>query len=205
MLKKNIICPCGKNFPFEYEEELDLDSDNQILENIFNGTFMSIACPSCLKMHKPEFKVTLDWKSKNYKLTAIPELERGEFYLNKKENPPHDTVIGFPEMADRLAVIKDGLEPVVIETLKSYILAKAEENYPDNDINIWYYCTLPSGIEFHLDGIRHDEVAVMRITLEMYNNTLEDYKKHSKKTIYTALRLRSYMSVQNLLRPDVLK
>ena len=205
MLKKNIICPCGKNFPFEYEEELDLDSDSQILESILNGTFMSIACPSCFKTHKPEFKVTLNWKSKNFRLTAIPELERGEFYLNKKENLPYDTVIGFPEMADRLAVIKDGLEPVAIETIKSYILAKAEENYPDNDINIRYYCTLPSGIEFHLDGIRYDEVAVMRITLEMYNNTLEDYKKHPKKPIYTSLRHRSYLSVQNLLRPDALK
>ena len=204
-MKKNIICPCGKNFPFEFEEELDLDSDPQILESIFNGTFMSISCPSCLKINKPEFKVTLDWKSKNYKLTVIPELERGEFYLNKKEKLPHDTVVGFPEMADRLAVIKDALEPVVIETLKSYILAKAEENYPDYDINVWYHCTLPSGIEFHLEGIRYDEVAVMRITLEMYNSTLEDFKKHPKKTIYTSLRLRSYMSVQNLLRPDALK
>jgi len=205
MLKKNIICPCGKNFPFEFEEDVDLDAQPQILESVLNGTFMSIACPSCLKMHKPEFKVTLNWKSKNYKLTVIPELERGEFYLNKKENIQHETVIGFPEMAERLCIIKDSLEPVVIETLKSYILAKAEENYPDNDINIRYYCILPSGIEFHLDGIRHDEVAIMRITLEMYNNTLEDYKKHPKKTLYTSLRLRSYLSVQNLLRPDVLK
>ena len=205
MLKKNIICPCGKNFPFEYEEELDLDADPQTLQSIFNGTFMSIACPSCLKMHKPEFKVTLDWKSKNYKLTVIPELDRGEFYLNKKENHPFETVISFPEMTDRLAVIKDELEPVVIETLKSYILAKAEENYRDNDINIRYFCSSPSGIEFHLDGLRHDEVAIMKITLEMYNNTLEDFKKNPKKTIYTSLRLRSYMSVQNLFRPDVLK
>jgi len=205
MLKKNIICPCGTTFPFEFEEELDLDADPQILETILNGTFMSITCSSCGKIHKPEYRISLNWKSKNFKLTVLPELERGEFYMKKKENTQNETVIGFPEMAERLSVIKDGLEPVVIETLKSYILAKADENYPDNDINAWYHCSAPGGIEFHLEGIRQDEVAVMRIPLEVYNKNLEEFKKQPKKNIFTSLRVRTYMSVQNLLRPDVLK
>jgi len=204
-LKKNIICPCGKTFPFEFEEEIDLDSNPQIMETILKGTFMSIACSSCGKLHKPEYRITLNWKSKNLKLTAIPELERGEFYLKKNENNQNETVIGFPEMADRLTVIKDGLEPVVIETLKSYILAKAEESYPDYDINAWYCCSVPSGIEFHLEGIRQDEIAVMRIPLEMYDKTLDEYKKQPKKSLFASLRVRTYLSVQNLLRPDVLK
>ena len=204
-MKKNIVCPCGKNLPFEYEEELDLDAKPEALQSIFDGTFMSVSCPSCGKLHKPEFKVTLDWKSKNYKLTVIPELDRGEFYRNKKEKTEHETIISFPEMAERIAVIKDDLEPVVIETLKSYLLAKAEENYPENEINAWYYCLSPEGIEFHLDGIKHDEVAVMRISLDMYNKTLEDYKKQPKSRLFASLRVRSYLSVKNLLRPDVLK
>ena len=205
MLKKNIVCPCGKTFPFEFEEEPNLDAEPQILETILNGTFMSISCPSCGKIHKPEYRVTLNWKSKNLKLTVIPELERGEFYMKKNENNQNEIVISFPEMADRLTVIKDGLEPVVIETLKSYIIAKAEETYPDNDIKVRYYCSVPAGIEFHLDGIRRNEVAVMRIPLEMYDKTLDEYKKQPKKNIFTSLRVRTYMSVQNLLRPDVLK
>jgi hypothetical protein len=204
-VKKNITCPCGKNIPFDFDEEIDLDLKPQILESILSGTFMSCNCPSCNKLHKPEFRVTINWSSKNLKLLVIPELERGEFYLNKKETPPYETIIGFPEMADRLAVIKDGLEPYVIETLKSFLLAKAEDDYPDNDINAWYHCNGPSGIEFHLDGIRKDEVAVMRIPHTLYDKTLEDYKKHPKNSNFTALRVRSYLSVQNLLRPDVLK
>ena len=204
-LKKNIICPCTNTLSFEYEEEPDLDANPQILETIFNGTFMSIACASCGKLHKPEYRITLNWKSKNLRLTALPELERGEFYMKKKENMQNETVIGFPEMADRLSVIKDGLEPVVIETLKSYILAKAEESYPDYDINAWYHSALSNGIEFHLDGIRQNEVAVMRIPLEMYDKTLDEFKKHPKKNIFASLRVRTYLSVQNLLRPDALK
>jgi len=204
-MKKNIVCPCGNNIPFNFDEEIDLDKNTEILDSVLKGTFMSFNCPSCFKVHKPEFKITFYWKSKNYDLTVLPELDRGDFYLKKKETYAHDIVIGFPEMADRLTVIKDDLEPAVIETLKAYILAQAEEKYPDNDIEAWYYCTVPSALEFHLDGIRKGEVAVMRIPQEMYDKTLSEYKKHPKNSNFTALRVRSYLSVQNLLRPEVLK
>lgn len=205
-MKKNISCPCGRNFPVEVEEEIDLDTREKVLESIFNGTFMSYDCPSCMKIHKPEFRIILFWKSKNFKLEVIPELDRGAFYLNKKEKqPPYETVIGFPEMADRLAVVKADLEPTAVEALKSYLLAKAEENYPGKDIFIWYHCKTDDSIEFHIQGIKPGEVAVTRIPRNLYDRTLEDFKKHPKKNLFASLRVRSYMSVQNLLRPEAFK
>jgi len=204
-MKKNITCPCGNNFPIDYEEEIELDQKPEHLENILSGTFMSYVCSFCKKKHKPEYNIMVSWKSKSIRLEVLPELARGEFYRRKKENLPYETVIGFPEMADRLAVIKDGLEPVIMETLKSYLLVKAEENYPGKEVNAWYYGKSSEGIEFHLDGIRKNEVAVMRVPQEVYDKTLEDYKKHPKKENYTSLRVRSYLSVQNILRPDALK
>jgi hypothetical protein len=203
-MKRNISCPCGKNFSVETEEEIDLDQ-NDYLDKICDGTFMSFTCPDCGKKHKPEYKIMLAWKSKNLNIEVLPELERGEFYRRKKENAPFETIIGYPEMADRIAVIKDNLEPVAIETLKYYLLAKAEENYPGREINAWYNGKGPSGIEFHLDGIRDDEVAVMRVPLQVYEKTCEDWRKHPKNEIFTSLRSRSYLSVQNMLRPDILK
>ncbi|MCL2758674.1 MAG: CpXC domain-containing protein [Treponema sp.] len=204
-MKKNITCLCGTNISFEYEEEIDLDLKPEILKSIFNGTFMSSNCGYCGKKHKPEYKILISWKSKNLNMEVLPELDRGEFFRNKKDNPAFETIIGFPEMADRLAVINDSLEPVIIETLKYYLLEKAAENYPDNDVNVWYHCKGSNGIEFHLDGIRQGEVAVMRIPHEIYDKTSEDYKKHPKNGVFPALRVRSYLSVQNLLRPDALK
>jgi hypothetical protein len=166
---------------------------------------MSFECPACGKKHKPEFKITIIWKSKNIKLEVLPELDRGEFYRRKKENQNIETVIGFPEMADRLAVIKDELEPVIIEALKTFLLVKAEENYPGVNINVWYHGKGPAGIEFHLDGIRKGEVAVMRVPQEIYEKTGTDYQKHPKDELFSSLRVRSYLSVQNILRPDALK
>jgi hypothetical protein len=204
-MKKNINCLCGNNFPIDYEEEVDLDQSPSSLDSILNGTFMSFICSVCGKKHKPEFRIMVIWKSKNLTLEVLPEMERGEFYRKKKENPPYETVISFPEMADRIAVIKDGLEPVIIEALKSYLLAKAEENYPDKEINVWYHHNGQAGIEFHLEGIRTDEVAVMRVPYSIYEKTKTDYQKHPKSELFLSLRVRSYLSVQNMLRPDALK
>jgi len=204
-MKKNISCFCGNNILIDYEEEIDLDKKPEILTDILNGAFMSYKCAYCDKKNKPEYPVNITWKSKKFKMRVLPELERGDFYRNKKENYQFETIISYPEMADRLAVINDGLEPVVIETLKSFLLDKAAENYPDKDINAWYYSNSSDGIEFHLDGIRPGEVAVMRIPQELYDKFLKDYKKNPKSGIFPQLRVRSYLSVQNLLRPDALK
>jgi len=204
-MKKNIACLCGTNIAIEYEENIDIDSNPNILKEIFSGAFMSYKCDFCGKNHKPEFKILIEWKAKNLKMEVFPELDRGEFYRNKKENTDTETIISFPEMADRLAVINDDLEPAVIETLKSYLLEKAAENYPDRDVNAWYHCKNPDGIEFHLSGIKYGEVAVMKIPANLYEKILDDYEKHPKNGIFPSLRIRSYLSVQNLLRNDALK
>lgn len=204
-MKQNINCPCGKNISIDIEEEVNIDENPSSLEKILDGTFMSFSCPACRKLHKPEYKIMIIWKSKNLKMEVLPELDRGGFYRNKKNNIQHETIISFPEMADRLAVIKDDLEPVIIETLKSYLLAKADENYPEKEINVWYHGKGQAGIEFHLSGIRAGEVAVMRVPQEVYEKSLSDYKQRPKSELFSSLRVRSYMSVQNILRPDALK
>ncbi|MCL2243751.1 MAG: CpXC domain-containing protein [Treponema sp.] len=209
-MKSSIHCPCGKIFSVEIEEEIDLDASNDNLEKINNGTFMSFICPGCEKKHKPEYKIKILWNSRNLKFEILPEPDRNDFYLKKKVktfagNNQYETIIGYPEMADRISVINDNLEPVVIETLKYYLLVKADENYPDRDINAWYHGKGDEGIEFHLDGIRPDEVAVMKVPMNVYDKTCKDYRKHPKNGIYRSLRSRSYMSVQNLFRPEAIK
>jgi hypothetical protein len=204
-VRKNINCPCANYFSVDFDEEVDLDRNPSSLDEILSGKFMSYNCPVCGKKHKPEFKITIVWKSKKLKMEVLPELDRGNFYRRKKENQKMETIIGFPEMADRLTVIKDDLEPVIIEVLKTYLLVKAGENYPGRNINVWYHSNGDFGIEFHLDGIRKGEAAVLRVPREIYEKTGTDYKKHPKDGLYSSLRVRSYLSVQNILRPDALK
>jgi hypothetical protein len=204
-MKRNIGCPCGKQFTVEAEETIDLDERAEQVDLVSSGAFMNFVCPGCGKIHKPEYPVLFLWPSKKRTIEFLPELDRGEFYRRRKDPPESETVIGYPELADRISVLRDGLEPAAIEAIKYYLLLKSEESCPDAEISIWYQGYSQDAVEFHLYGIRPGEVAVSRIPLSFYQKTLEDYEKHPRSEIFTALRIRTYLSVQNMLRPDALK
>jgi hypothetical protein len=205
MMKHKIPCPCENTLSVEAPEEINLDEQSGYIDEIMNGTFMNYTCPSCGKKHKPEFHLIVLWPAKRVRIEVIPEQERGEFYRRKKVPEKMETVIGYPELAERIAVLWDGLEPAAIEALKYYLLLKAQETYPEEEISIWYQSKGPAGLEFHLHGIRPDEIAVTQIPTALYEKTLADYTKHPRNEIFTSLRFRSYLSVQNTIRPESTK
>lgn len=204
-MKQKINCPCDNIFYINYQEEINPDTEPDIIDRIMDGTFMSYTCSKCGKLHKPEFPIHVIWDSKQTKLEVLPETERGAFYRRKKDPPGFSTVIGFPEMAERLAVLRDGLEPIPVEAIKYFLFMKADENYPDNDISVWYQHASQESLEFHIHGIRNNEVAVSRIPLALYEKTLADNKKKPKSEPFSSLQCRSYMSIENILRPEELK
>ena len=216
MIRK-IPCLCDNSFEAEVPAEIDLDINKEYLDEIQNGSFLSFTCPGCGKKHKPEFPITVFWPSKNLKFEVLPEPDREEFYRRKKRpaRTPAETVIGYPELADRLAVIRDGFDPVPVEALKYFLQLKVEEDYPEREIEIWYFGTNvsgepssmgtnstgePSSLEFHIHGIRENEVAVIKVPLPVYQKTLDDYTKNPKKEIFISLRVRTYLSVKNTTR-----
>ncbi|MDR1804043.1 MAG: CpXC domain-containing protein [Treponema sp.] len=208
-MNKRIPCICENSFVVEVSEEIDLDKDSAYLEQILNGTFFNFACPSCGKINKPEFPILLNWPSKGLKFEVIPELERGEFYQRKKTPTEKnqvlpETIIGYPEMAERLAIIRDGYNPVPVEAIKYNLQLKAEEQYPDNDMEVRYYRSADGSLEFHILGIKENEVAVMKVPVSTYERTLNDYESNPKAEIFKALRFRTYMSYKNTMYPGAL-
>ena len=213
-MKRKITCFCDNSFDVEIPEEIDLDSNSSYLDEIQNGSFLLFSCPSCGKKHKPEFPLKVLWPSRKLCFEVFPELDRGEFYRKKKvsaEKNPYvlETLIGYPEMADRLAVIRDGYDPVAVEAIKYFLHLKAEEQYPEDELNIWYYGSSADSeqglLEFHIHGIRKDEVAVMKVPLSLYHKTMNDYKENPKDELFAALRVRTYLSVKNTMIPEIFK
>ncbi|MDR2901035.1 MAG: CpXC domain-containing protein [Treponema sp.] len=204
-MKQKIQCPCNNIFFIEYQEEINLDINSDLIEQMMDGTFMNYKCSKCGKNHKPEFPISVIWDSKKIKIEVLPETERGEFYRRKKDPQGFDTIISYPEMAERVAVLRDDLEPVITETIKSLLFMKANESYPENDISVWYQHKAMDILEFHIHGIRKDEVAISQIPMEMYQNILADYKKKPRAERFASLKHRSYLSLQNILRPEELK
>jgi hypothetical protein len=212
-MKHKIPCFCDNTFVVEVPEEIDLDTDPQYIEDIVAGNFMNFVCGSCGKKHKPEFPMIIRWPAKSLVLEVLPELERGAFYRRKEEDKPvfTGTVIGYPELSERIAMLRDDLRPEAVEAIKYYLLLKADEAYPEEEISVWYQNRSGESsdanvlLEFHIHGIKKDEVAVMKIPLSLYEKTLGDFKKNPKTDPFGSLKVKSYISLQNLLRPDELK
>ncbi|MDR0709904.1 MAG: CpXC domain-containing protein [Spirochaetaceae bacterium] len=215
-MKRKIPCLCENTFTVEVPEEIDLDKDPQYLDEIENGSFMNFNCSICGKLYKPEFPLIVLWPGRNLRLEVIPEQERMGFYHRKKEKEKDDkteVVIGYIELADRLAVIRDGLEPAVIESLKYYLYLKAGETNPENEVNIWYHGksadavsgTINAALEFHIQGLKENSMALTRLPFSLYEKTAEDYKKHPRGELFVSLRHKNYLSVQNMMLPGNLK
>ena len=214
-MKRKIPCFCDNTFEVEIPEEINLDADPQFIEDILAGNFMNFTCGSCGKRHKPEFPLTVNWPSKNLIMEVLPELERGAFYRRKpkKDNAPSsqaapaaqmETVISYPEMAERIAMIRDGFVAEAVEAIKYYLFVKADEAYPEEDINVWYNAKKDNNLEFHIHGIKDNEVAVTQVPLSLYEKTLSDFKANPKEEPFPSLRTKSYCSIQNMLRNDLL-
>jgi hypothetical protein len=204
-MKQKIPCPCDNTFTVDVPREINLDENKKYIDELTDGSFMSFNCPKCGKKHKPEFPMFISWPSHNIRLEVFPELDRGDFYRLKKNSEGAETVIGYPELADRVAQIRDGLEPMAVEAIKYYLLVKAEQTYPDEEISAWYQNKGPGGLEFHLHGIKDGEIAVTRVPAAIYEKTLKNYQQRPKDEIFTSLRFRSYLSIQNMMRPEELK
>ena len=210
-MKQKISCPCGNILTVDIDDIINLDNNPELLSRILDGTFLNFSCSGCGKKHKPEFPLIVEWPEKKLRMEVLPELDRGEFMRRKKDPPRTETIISYPELSDRLAVIHDGLEPVVTEALKYYLLAHAAQTYPELKISAWYHCSVSSGpedsrfIEFHLHGIKKDEVAVSSIPWNLYEKNLAEYKRKPRSELFSSLRVRTYLSVNNMIVPEGLR
>ena len=105
----------------------------------------------------------------------------------------------------RLSIIQDAYDPNAVEAIKYFLHLKAEEQYPDDELDIWYYASDGQTLEFHIHGLREQEVAVMKVPLSLYEKNLDDFNNDPKSELFSALRVRSYLSVKNTMRPEALK
>jgi len=220
-MKQKITCFCDSVFEVDAPRTIDLDVEGRYFNEILDGTFLNFTCHNCGKKHKPEFPLTVLWHSKGFHCEVIPEQNRGEFYRTKKTAPRGgqkgtslpETIIGYPELADRLSILRDGFEVTAIEAIKYLLYQKAFDQYPNASPEVWY-CSFSERenrikkdgfLEFHIHGIRADEVAVMKIPLSLYHKTLSDYQKQPEKALFSALVVHTYLSVKNALRHEALK
>ncbi len=202
-MNHRITCQCEHVFDVTIPDSINLDEEPHYIEELYNGTFLRVTCPSCDMVLKPEFPLIIIWPSRKLELSVIPEFDRNAFYHEKYTISTPDVIIGYPEAADRIMVLKEGFDPHIIEALKYYLLLKAEETNPDAEISVWFSGRDSDTLEFHIHGLKTDEVAISRIPLSLYEKTLAAYKNDPTSEPFRSLQVGPYLSVQNLLRSQI--
>ena len=211
---QKITCKCDCSFDIDHEQIIDLDATPAIKHDIVSGSFLSFRCPACHSKVNVELETTFVWKSKKMELLFVPEKKRMEclafcagavridaesnkkiktVFLKKGQTP----VIGYPELADRIAVLDAGFDPEVVEAVKFFLLDSGK-NIKGKRIQILFEKQTEQGLEFHLHGLREHEVAVMQVPLSLYRSVEAERSKGKKKEVFQALHLGPYLSYRNI-------
>ncbi len=204
-----IFCPCDKGFTVKHDSVINLDKNPEILDKINDGSFLTFDCPKCGRPVRTEFQTRVEWPSKKQTLLFVPEAKRiacleacsskkkstakDAFTVEKDETP----VIGFSELAERLAVINDDLDPHALEVLKFFILDSGKE-IKGKKIKIFYHAKSGESFEFFVHGLKADELAVMNVPSKLYDSISQDIKKKKNKEVAQGVFLGNYLSYQNI-------
>ncbi|MCK4540894.1 MAG: hypothetical protein KAU17_01540 [Spirochaetales bacterium] len=190
-MKEKITCFCEHQMEVEVPKVLNLDTHPEKLDDILSGKFLNFTCESCGKLLKPEFELSLTYHGK--KLLFSPELDRSKVLHKTEEWGSVDRIlIGYPELIDRLTVMKTGLDDEVIEIVKYYIFQKAGGEH------IYFQSKDDENLIFHIHGLRAEEVGISRIPLNFYEKVSESLTLRRKDEPFRTILAGPYISAEKV-------
>lgn len=196
---------CETSFDADLPEEIDVDEKPGTISQILEGSFFAVTCPSCGSLLKPELEVRLSSRIRNFDIQVIPEIERLAFYLGSRQISAPEVLIGYNELYERARMLEDGLDPTTIEIIKYYLLLKADERAPEGAaIRVAYAGLTPDGrLNFHVSGIKPNEVAVLPLSKDMYSKTFAGRTATLAQDPFTDIFKGPYRSIRALeAQPD---
>jgi hypothetical protein len=196
---RTVTCRCETVFEADLPEEVDLDSRPQTLDEILKGDFLAVDCPNCGARLKPELTVRLVSKKAGLDLVVLPELDRMSLYRGAVELPKgSQALVGYPELFERARILSDGLDPETVEILKYYLAQKAAEQAPEAEIAVAYAGKKGEKLEFHLNGLKEGQVAVLPIDAAIYAKTQGDKARSLREAPFDRIFKGQYRSIRML-------
>jgi hypothetical protein len=201
---RKITCHCDQVFNADIPELVNLDNNPEVIARIQDGSFLACVCPSCNAELHTDLKTRFEWPSRKTNLVLIPEIERLSCLSgNLEAENDAQVVIGFAELSDRITVLSEFFDPVIIETIKYHLALKARETAGDLKLVILFDNKQDNGdLVFHIHGLKSDEMAVTKVPGKIYKTIQQDFLAHPETEPYASLRNGSWISVQNILIED---
>lgn len=199
---KEITCMCEKTFEADLPDSVDLDKNPEYVRSIIDGNFMSVTCPQCGKLLKPDFPVTITGKKMGIDIAYVPEIERDTFLLGKLTydiGKPARVVIGYRELVEKITISEAGFDDRAIELIKYLLLTKAVSSGGSaEEISIIFKGTESGSLVFHIEGLRKEEIAITKIGMDMYKKTASEIGKKVKEEPYNQFLTPPYVSISKV-------
>jgi hypothetical protein len=184
--RRRIACFCEKVFEADLPAVVDLAERPEAADEVLRGEFMAVTCPACGKRLTPEFPCrftgvpagtfgTLD-------IELVPEAERVAFLsgrLGRDLRKPDRVAIGVPELAEKLAIFRAGLDDRAVEMLKFLLVTRpGRDGEPSpvagREVVVTFRAVEGGKLLFHIAGLREGEVAVARLERPLYDKVVAD-------------------------------
>ncbi len=206
-MKKTITCMCEHRFEANIPDKVDLEKTPDTVASIMDGTFMTVPCPSCGKVLKPEFPFTIVHGGQGWEIHFVPELERQE----TMRRPPSvkgkrraRVVIGYSELLEKIKIFSEKLDDRVVEYLKYFILSKVMEQTAEeeSDVDVYFQERKGDDLEFHIHGLKSDEVGVFKLPMASYQKALADIDRHAEEEPFRDFLTPPYVSLNRFYSWD---
>jgi hypothetical protein len=201
-MKRRIVCFCEHGFDAEVPDFVDLGMQPEVEQAIIDGEFLSIRCPNCGKVLKPEFPVMIEDPQAENTIFFIPELDRSAFFrgsLAYSLREANRVAIGYEELVEKFLLKRYNLDDRVVEIVKYYLLSKImEDEGEDKELRILFSRQEGDTVLFNVLGLKKDEVGILKVpaaTLAKIASQLEE-KKHQEP--FSEVLKAPYISINNL-------
>ncbi len=179
-VSRRIACFCENSFDAQIPDSADLGQEPEVEQLIERGDFMAVSCPKCGKRLTPEFPVRLSLAD-GRELFMIPEKDMNGYVRGKLEyqvGNPFRVVVGFPEMAEKLKILRAGLDDRIIEIMKYYLLTGSAEPADEaRTLTLRYKGEEEGRHVFHVLGLKEGEVGIARLGSDIYRKIAADVEK----------------------------
>ena len=202
-MKRRIVCFCEHGFDADVPDSVDLGKQPEVEQAIIDGEFLSIRCPNCGKVLKPEFPVLIEDPQAENSIYFVPELDRSAYFrgsLSYSLREANRVAIGYEELVEKFLLKRYNLDDRVIEIVKYYLLSKImEEQAGDKEVRILFSRQEGDTVLFNVLGLKKDEVGILKVpvaTVQKVAAQLEE-KKHQEP--FSEILKAPYVSINNLL------
>lgn len=191
-----VNCNCGNKIDVDFPDTYNSATCPNLILEILEGTFMSVQCPSCKTVIKPELPVRIIDESNKINILFRPEEERIQFLTEKLNLPSTDRVtFGYLELAEKVLSFTKGLDDQVVEIIKYFYLKKAGAG---SDLTIHLVDADHDNLQFHIHGLKEQEIGIANIGYEFYQRIEEDLQNIVKNEGLHEVLIPPYVSIKKV-------